>query len=224
MESNINSVRNLLVSAVNKSKTDLVSILNKTGIPTSIHDTKAKVQENIIKGIAISNKFKNKLVRFLSENHVTDIKNAVLGGKKMNFASQPMYMYSLTIDDSSPSQLGDPFLGSRFSSNPQYDNTFGNEASVQSYSKPEVIYKSLGFVNADGSTNKGGVLDWLNKALGIYGEYVKNEGKDEAEKLAALQAELEVEKKNKKKSWIVPTLLTAIVVGTLVYLYAKKQK
>jgi hypothetical protein len=223
MENNISSVRNLLVSVVNKSKTELVDILNKTGIPTSIHDTKAKVQANIIKGIAISNKFKNKLVRFLSENHVTDIKNAVLGGKKMNFASQPMYMYSLTIDDSSPSQLGDPFLGSRFSSNPQYDNTFGNEASVQSYSQPEVI-KALGFVNADGSTNKEGVLDWLNKALGIYGEYVKIEGKDEAEKLAALQAELEVEKKNKKKSWIVPTLLTAIVVGTLVYLYAKKQK
>jgi|GEM_PF-4915979 len=223
MESNINSVRNLLVSVVNKSKTELVDILNKTGIPTSIHDTKAKVQENVIKGIAISNKFKNKLVRFLSENHVTDIKNAVLGGKKMNFASQPMYMYSLTIDDSSPSQLGDPFLGSRFSSNPEYNSTFGNASSVQSYSQPEVV-KALGFINADGSTNKEGVLDWLNKALGIYGEYVKIEGKDEAEKLAALQAELDLEKKNKKKSWIVPTLLTAVIVGTLVYLYAKKQK
>ena len=223
MESNINSVRNLLVNVVNKSKTELVDILNKTGIPTSIHDTKAKVQENIIKGIAISNKFKNKLIKFLSDNHVTDIKNSVLGGKKMNFASQPMYMYSLTIDDSSPSHLGDPFLGSRFSSNPQFDSTFGSDAAIQSYTQPEVV-KALGFVNADGSTDKEGILDWLNTALGIYGEYVKKEGQNESEKLAALQAELDLEKKNKGKSWIVPTVLTAIVVGTLVYLYAKKQK
>ena len=49
MESTIQNIRKILVNTINTSKNDLVDILNKTGIPTSYHDSKEKIRQNVDK-------------------------------------------------------------------------------------------------------------------------------------------------------------------------------
>jgi len=46
MVSNLDSVRSLIVTTATNSKNQLVDALNKTGIPTSIHDTYKKIYQN----------------------------------------------------------------------------------------------------------------------------------------------------------------------------------
>jgi hypothetical protein len=243
METTIQNIRKILINTINTSKNDLVDILNKTGIPTSYQDSKKKIRENVIKGLSISNNFVEQMKELIMKNHISDVKNAMGSeAKTLGFASQPLYQ--ATVDFGSglididpnhetisfkqvPTQTTNVAMSGTFGAN----GTFGADGTIHPTANPfgsDFSFRASGF-GANGSeepTKKTffeKAIDWLNNALGIYGEVIKNNPTTEQEKLANLQAQLDAEKKKSRNAWILPTVLTAIITGTIVYMVAKKK-
>jgi hypothetical protein len=240
METTLNNIRTIIVNTVQKSKNELVDILNKTGIPTSYHDTKTKVQGNVVKALSISNKFADRLKELILNNHVSEVKNAMGSEvKTLGFASQPLYQRTLGLDDIEYAPVIDPhFLdaisfqktgneNSNIAMDGSYcaNGSFGSDETIHSTANP---FGSDFSFRADGTPSQPNVVDkvvgWLNKALNIYSDVVKQSPAAETDKLAQLQAQLDAEKAKSKKSWIVPTILATIVTATVVILVIKKKK
>ena len=251
MESTIQNIRKILVNTINTSKNDLVDILNKTGIPTSYHDSKEKIRQNVVKGLSISNNFVTKMKELVMKNHISDVTNAMkIDSKKLGFASQPLYQ--ATVDFGSglididpnhetisfkqvPNQtsnvaMSGTYGASGFGANGTFGASgFGANGTVHPTANPfgsDFSFRASGF-GADGTeTQTSGfdkAIDWLNKAFGLYTEVVKQNPSNEKEQLAYLQVQLDAEKKKSKSAWIVPTILTAIITAVIVFKLVKKK-
>ena len=242
METTLNNVRSLIVNTIQKSKSELVDILNKTGIPTSYHDSKEKIRQNVVKALSVSNKFKDRLMELIKKNHIGDVKNILKTDtktKKLGFASQPLYQRTLPLDEEGYEYYepvdGNPFpeavIFTQEYASPSIsigmNGSFGADGTIHPTANPygsDFHFRADGTPNTQNESTIDKVVGWLNKALGIYSEVVKQNPANETDKLAQLQAQLDAEKQKRKKAWIVPTILATIVTATVVYMVLKNKK
>jgi len=242
METTLNNIRTIIVNTIQDSKNELVDILNKTGIPTSYHDTKEKIRQNVIKALSVSNKFIERYKELIINNHSSEVKNAMGSRyKTLGFASQPLYQQTLGLNDIKYAPIiNREFLetvsfertgqeNSNIAMDGSYcaNGTFGANGTIHPTANP---FGSDFSFRADGTPTDAQpnvvdkVVGWLNKALKIYSDVAKESPAAETDKLAQIQAQLDAEKAKSKKSWIVPTILATIVTATVVYVVLKNKK
>ena len=210
MVSNLDSVRSLIVTTATNSKNQLVDALNKTGIPTSIHDTYKKIYQNTVHALSLSNNFRDTLANLMVQLHLPTVQQVMNTQSSttgtLGFVTQPVYWETLSTDDGSYS----PDVNGQFVYTETY--TDGNFAD-----------KISGTSNTTTSTNTQDLTNQVSNALNNYSAVAQTQPSAEANTLTQIHQAQSPTTNALSKFSNTQILMGALVIGVIFLLLTGKE-
>jgi hypothetical protein len=209
MAFNLDSVRQLIVTTVTNSKNQLVDILNKTGISTSVHDNANKIYKNTVNALSLSNDFRNRLANLIVQLHLPTVqqvmKNKSNASGTLGFVTQPVYWHTLSIDDGSCSP-----------------NVNGEFVYAQTYTDGNFATQIAGNPDYNNSANTQDLTNKLSSALNNYSAVAQTQPSAEVSTLSQIHSST-TQSNSLSKFSNTQILMGALAIGVVILLLTSKE-